>query len=75
MSVYDKDDRVDCYGGVYHVEMPGIAGVAGSIDGRVQPSHGGGFEAFLATDDPQWRRLKTFDTADEAIRSLIGNPQ
>lgn len=74
MSVYDNDARVDHHGGgIYDIELPGIAGLPGSQDGRVQPGPNGFmFEAFALTDDPTKRE---FRTADEAIHSLIGDPR
>ncbi len=74
VSAYDNDPRVDYNGGgIYDLELPGIAGVPGSQDGRVQPcADSFMFEAFMLTDNPVRRQ---FRTVDEAIRPLIGEPQ
>jgi len=75
VSAYDEDPRVDWRGdGTYHVELPGD-GRPGSIDGYVIPIDGGTrFVAYIGLLDSEpegWG----FDTADEAIRSLIGEPK
>jgi hypothetical protein len=74
VSCYDNDARVDYNGGgIYDIELPGIAGLPGSQNGRVQPcSNSFMFEAFMLTDNPIKHE---FRTADEAIQSLIGDPQ
>lgn len=74
MSAYANDGRVYLKdSGAYHVELPGD-GRPGSIDGYVVPIDGGTrFVAYigLLDSEPEGRG---FDTADEAIRSLIGDP-
>lgn len=74
MSAYDNDDRVTYLGAdTYEIELPGIPGLPGSQDGRVQPSPSNfTFEAFMLTDNPIRRE---FRSADDAIRSLIGEPR
>jgi hypothetical protein len=76
VSAYDNDPRVQYYDddpGIFVVRL-GPGRLAGSHrEGRVQPtSDGSRFEAFAWG----WEPVKEeFDTADEAIRSLIGDPQ
>jgi hypothetical protein len=73
MSAYDNDDRVYLKpSGSYWIELPGTAGWAGSQDGYVTPLPNGKFEAYLGVEGAEARQ---FDTADDAIRSLIGDPQ
>lgn len=73
MSAYVNDDRVYLKAnGTYLLELPGIAGQPGSQDGYVTPLSDGRFEAYLGTPGSTG---PVFDTADEAIRSLIGNPR
>ena len=76
MSAYDNDPRVQYYDdapGIYVVRR-GEGRVRGAHrEGRVQPtSDGSRFEAFAWG----WEPVKEeFATADEAIKSLIGDPQ
>jgi hypothetical protein len=74
MSAYDNHPRVQRYeDGVYVLRLDGLPGFSDRQDGRVQPTEDGSrFEAFAWT----WEPVKEeFDTADEAIRSLIGDPR
>jgi hypothetical protein len=74
VSAYDGDPRVTRYNeGIYVLRLDGMPGVSGIQDARVQPSSdGSNFEAFTWG----WNPIKhEFPTADEAIRSLIGDPQ
>ncbi len=76
MSGYDNDPRVQYYDdgpGVYVVQL-GPGRLDGSLrEGRVQTtSDGASWEAFAWG----WDLAKEeFDTAAEAIRSLLGEPQ
>jgi hypothetical protein len=74
VSAYDTDDRVrHLGGGIYDIELPGIPGLPGSQDGRVQPSPNSFmFEAFMLTENPIKRE---FRSTDDAIRELIGEPR
>lgn len=76
MSAYDNDPRAQYYDddpGIYVVRLDGGTTVMGRRDGRVQPTADGTrFEAIAWGWDPA---KEEFDTADEAIRSLIGDPQ
>lgn len=70
MSAYDNDSRVRYMddGGmpVFYVDRPDGG------KGRVMQVSGGRYEA---ADTPDRLDSPTFSTADEAIRSLIGEPQ
>lgn len=72
MSAYGNDDRVYLKDtGTYWVELDGD-GRDGSQDGYASPLPDGRFEACTGVPGAESRE---FDTADEAIRSLIGEPQ
>lgn len=70
MSDYDDDPRVHeiCAGHYDVVESP-----SGSFPGRVAPGLHGGFVAWVG--HPDEIDGPGFNTADEAIYSLIGAPQ
>jgi hypothetical protein len=73
VSAYDKDDRVyRKETGTYWVELPGDADRDGSQDGYVTPLANGRFLAYVGESSTAGCE---FDTADEAIRSLLGAPQ
>lgn len=73
MSAYDNDLRVTPrQSGCFHVELEGVAGRRGSQDGYVIQLSDGYFEVRVGSPDAIGR---PFDTADEAIRSLIGEPR
>jgi hypothetical protein len=68
MSAYDNDPRVTTHGGrIYEIELEGAP------FGVVQPCEESFmFEAFTWADNPI---KQEFRSTDEAIHSLIGDPQ
>lgn len=66
MSAYDVDPRVACYndGSLYEVD---------TTDGRVSVCRWG--DVWALVTEPAGRFGAEFATDDEAIRSLIGDPQ
>lgn len=81
MSAYGNDPRVYLKEtGSYWIPLttadllrfdPELIGQDGSIDGYVTPMRDGRFEAYVGTPGAPSRE---FDTADDAIHSLIGDP-
>ncbi len=71
MSDYDNDPRVRLEeSGIYYVDLLEVPGRPD--DGYVAPRPDGHFEASVGWSD--MTRL-VYYTADDAIRSLIGDPQ
>ncbi len=66
MSAYVNDPRVTFGDVAVEVLRPGV------LKGVVQPAQGGGFASVV--QGPVFTQ-RVFDTADEAIRSLIGDPR
>lgn len=71
MSAYDNDPRVGRDGNVFNIVI--YPGCADERTGRVQPA-GGEWEAFGLIGGGDFVR-HFHATEDEAIRSLIGDPQ
>lgn len=78
MSAYDNDPRVENFqgrGNLYRVSRhPGedpVARVRRFLDSDSWAVWPGG----TGPAEPEWQEWQEFPTADEAIRSLIGDPQ
>ena len=68
VSAYDNDPRVTAHACGCHYDVAGVGVTPGMVWLRTDGSFGGSSAASRDADEG-------FPTADEAIRSLIGDPQ